>query len=52
MNTVTQSQTQPQDKAAAKFDVALSLPPVNTDLNSEYFQEYLKEVVKTGNVPF
>ena len=51
MSTLTQS-TQPQDKAAAKFDVALSLPPANTSLNSEYFQEYLKQVAKTGNVPF
>ena len=52
MNTVTQP-TQPiQDKAAAKFDVALSLPPVNTSLDSPYFQEYLKEVARTGNVPF
>ncbi|MBE9233306.1 hypothetical protein IQ231_16920 [Cuspidothrix issatschenkoi LEGE 03284] len=52
MNTVTQSQTQPQDKAAAIFDVALSLPPVNTNLDSEYFQEYLKQVALTGNTPF
>lgn len=53
MNTVTQNQaTQPQDKAAAVFDVALSLPPVTTDLNSEYFQAYIKEVVRTGNTPF
>lgn len=51
MNTVTQSQAT-QDKAAAKFDVALSLPPVNTSLDSPYFQEYLKEVARTGNVPF
>jgi hypothetical protein len=53
MSTLTQNQaTQPQDKAAAKFDVALSLPPVNTSLDSPYFQEYLKEVARTGNVPF
>ena len=52
MNTVTQP-TQPiQDKAAAIFDVALSLPPATTDLNSEYFQAYIKEVVRTGNTPF
>jgi hypothetical protein len=52
MNTVTQP-TQPiQDKAAAKFDVALSLPPATTDLNSEYFQEYVKQVALTGNTPF
>ncbi len=55
MSTLTQStqSTQPtQDKAAAAFDVALSLPPVTTDLNSEYFQAYIKEVIRTGNVPF
>ena len=54
MNTVTQStQSQPtQDKAAAIFDVALSLPPSETSLDSEYFQEYLKQVAKTGNTPF
>jgi hypothetical protein len=55
MTTLTQptQPTQPtQDKAAAVFDVALSLPPATTDLNSEYFQAYIKEVVRTGNVPF
>jgi hypothetical protein len=52
MNTVTQP-TQPiQDKAAAIFDVALSLPPADTNLDSEYFQAYIKEVIKTGNTPF
>ena len=48
----TQQSTQPADKAAAKFDVALSLPPAETSLDSEYFREYLKEVIKTGNTPF
>ena len=54
MTTLTQTQpTQPaQDKAAAKFDVSLGLPPAETSLNSEYFKEYLKEVARTGNVPF
>jgi hypothetical protein len=54
MNTVTHSQktTQPQDKAAAIFDVSLSLPPADTSLDSPYFQEYVKQVAKTGNVPF
>ena len=54
MNSLTQptQPTQPQDKAAAKFDVALSLPPADTSLDSEYFQEYLKQVVRTGNTPF
>lgn len=51
-STQSQKTTQPQDKAAAKFDVALSLPPADTDLNSEYFQAYIKEVVRTGNTPF
>lgn len=52
MSTLTQTQTQPADKAAAKFDVALSLPPAETSLDSEYFREYLKEVNRTGNTPF
>lgn len=53
MSTLTQNQsTQPQDKAAAKFDVALSLPPADTNLDSEYFQEYVKQVALTGNTPF
>ena len=54
MNTVSQStqSTQPQDKAAAIFDVALALPPAEISLDSEYFQAYIKEVVRTGNVPF
>lgn len=54
MTNLTQTQaTQPiQDKAAAKFDVALNLPPAQTSLDSEYFREYLKEVIKTGNTPF
>jgi hypothetical protein len=57
MTTLTQTQqsqvTQPtQDKHTAAFDVALSLPPVETSLDSEYFQAYIKEVVRTGNTPF
>ncbi|MDM3858064.1 MAG: hypothetical protein PT120_25025 [Aphanizomenon gracile PMC649.10] len=58
MTTLTQSQpiqaTQPtQDKYTAEFDVALSLPPVeDNSLDSEYFQAYIKEVVRTGNTPF
>ena len=63
MSTLTQStQSQPiqatqttqptQDRYTAAFDVALSLPPVETSLDSEYFQAYLKEVVRTGNTPF
>ena len=58
MTTLTQSQPttqdkQPtQDKHTAAFDVALSLPPVEENLDSEYFQAYLREVVRTGNTPF
>jgi hypothetical protein len=52
MNTLTQPQQATQDKAAAKFDVALALPPADTSLDSEYFQAYVKEVVRTGNTPF
>ena len=51
MNSLTQTQTT-EDKAAAKFDVALSLPPAETSLDSEYFQAYLREIIKTGNTPF
>jgi hypothetical protein len=51
MSTLTQSQPA-QDKAAAKFDVSLSLPPAETSLDSEYFQAYIKEVARTGNTPF
>ena len=57
MTNLTQTQpiqaTQPvNDKHTAAFDVALSLSPVEENLDSEYFQAYLKEVVKTGNTPF
>ena len=57
MTTLTQTQpiqaTQPtQDRYTAEFDVALSLPPVEENLDSEYFQAYIKEVVRTGNTPF
>ena len=57
MTTLTQStqtqSTQPtQDKHTAAFDVFLSLPPANTSLDSEYFQAYLREVIKSGNTPF
>lgn len=57
MTTLTQTQpiqaTQAtEDKHTAAFDVALSLPPVETSLDSEYFQVYIKEVVRTGNTPF
>ena len=41
-----------EDKHTAAFDVALSLPPVEENLDSEYFQAYIKEVVRTGNTPF
>ena len=51
MTTLTQTQAT-EDKAAAKFDVALALPPAQTSLDSEYFREYLKEVTRTGNTPF
>jgi hypothetical protein len=57
MTTLTQSQpvqaTQPvNDKHTAAFDVALSLPPAEASLDSEYFQSYIKEVARTGNTPF
>ncbi len=57
MTTLTQTQpiqvTQSvNDKHTAVFDVALSLPPVETSLDSEYFQAYIKEVVRKGNTPF
>ena len=57
MTTLAQNQpiqaTQPtEDKHTAEFDVALSLPPVETSLDSEYFQAYLAEVIRTGNTPF
>ena len=56
MTTLTQTPIQvtqaTEDKHTAAFDAALSLPPVEENLDSEYFQAYLKEVVKTGNTPF
>lgn len=57
MTTLTQTQPiqviQPtEDKHTAEFDVALSLPPVEENLDSKYFQAYIKEVVRTGNTPF
>ena len=57
MTTLTQNQpiqaTQAtEDKHTAAFDVALSLPPVEEILDSEYFQAYVKEVAKTGKTPF
>lgn len=51
MTSLAQSQVT-EDKAAAKFDAALSLPPAETSLDSEYFQAYIKEVARTGNTPF
>lgn len=57
MTTLTQTKpiqaTQAtEDRYTAEFDVALSLPPVEESLDSEYFQAYIKEVVRTGNTPF
>ncbi|MBD2667295.1 hypothetical protein [Richelia sinica] len=55
MSTLTASTqtTKPtNDKHAARFDVSLGLPPSSTTLGSEYFTEYLKEVVRTGKTPF
>ncbi len=54
MTTLTQKQPikVTEDKHTAAFDVALSLPPAETSLDSEYFQAYLREVARTGNTPF
>jgi len=57
MTTLTQTQpiqaTQAtEDKYTAEFDVTLSLPPAEENLDSEYFRAYIKEVVRTGNTPF
>ena len=54
MTTLTQKQPikVTEDKHTAAFDVALSLPPAETSSDSEYFQAYIKEVVRTGNTPF
>jgi len=52
MTTLTQT-TKPQtDRAAGQFDAVVGLPPVTTELNSQYFQGYLKAVVETGVTPF
>jgi len=48
----TKPQNKKEDKYTAAFDVALSLPPVEESLDSEYFMAYLREVVRTGNTPF
>lgn len=58
MSSLSQPTPQPtpqptkEDKYTAAFDVALSLPPVEESLDSEYFIAYLREVVRTGNTPF
>jgi hypothetical protein len=52
MTTLTQSKKTKEDKHTAAFDVALGQPPVENSLDSEYFQAYIKEVVRTGNTPF
>jgi hypothetical protein len=52
MSTLTQSKKSKEDKHTAAFDAALGLPPVETSLDSEYFQAYIKEVAKTGKTPF
>ena len=47
-----QSKKSKEDKHTAAFDAALGLPPVETSLDSEYFQAYIREVARTGNTPF
>jgi hypothetical protein len=52
MTTLTQTTKTQTDRAAGQFDAVVGLPPVTTELNSEYFQAYLKTVVATGSTPF
>ena len=52
MSSLTQSKKTKEDKHTAAFDAALGLPPAENSLDSEYFQAYVKEVVRTGNTPF
>jgi hypothetical protein len=40
------------DRSTGEFDAVVGLPPVTTELNSPYFQGYLKAVVVTGSTPF
>jgi hypothetical protein len=49
--TVNTSKTQ-SDHSTGQFDAVVGLPPVTTELNSQYFQGYLKAVVATGSTPF
>ncbi|BAY67227.1 hypothetical protein NIES22_73900 (plasmid) [Calothrix brevissima NIES-22] len=54
----TKTETKPQtsntqsDRLDAQFDVAVGLPPKTTELGSDYFSEYIKEVNRTGKTPF
>ncbi len=50
--STTQTTKPANDKHTAKFDASLGLPPATTDLNSEYYQAYIKEVARTGKTPF
>jgi len=53
MTTLTAKTCKTQlDRNAGQFDAVVGLPPVTTDLNSGYFQAYLKAVVSTGSTPF
>jgi len=53
MTTLTANTSKPQtDRAAGQFDAVVGLPPVTTELNSQYFQAYLKTVIATGSTPF
>jgi hypothetical protein len=53
MTTLTANTSKPQsDRAAGQFDAVVGLSPVTTELNSQYFQAYLKAVVTTGSTPF
>ncbi|MBD2207818.1 hypothetical protein H6G33_36565 [Calothrix sp. FACHB-1219] len=54
----TKTETKPlannaqSDHLDASFDVAVGLPPKTTELGSDYFSEYIKEVNRTGKTPF
>jgi len=53
MTTLTANTSKTQlDRAAGQFDAVVGLPPVTTELNSQYFQAYLKTVIATGSTPF
>ncbi|MBD2667272.1 hypothetical protein [Richelia sinica] len=54
MTTLTQAkpQTLTLTYFDGKFDAVIGLPPITTDLTTDYYRGYLAAVIESGVTPF